>query len=274
MKRALVPLYILLLSASYASPALSNDDTGGDDEDYGRTLPFFGDRVRDMGIKLPKPVGLSLFTHQQEDLMQLGDFKIDGESVDDILPDGGSQTTNTTSIVALRGDVWVLPFWGFNAMIGKAVTSSDISIGVSDFSNENLARLEVNGMATSSTITAVGTTLAYGHKQFFTTIDAQYVSTSVSGVGVSLDALVVTPLIGLNIGDSGWRIVVGGQYQDYQRQLKGQLGDIRFSATQTSSRWSTMVGMQKEFTDNWEASLMAQSGKTREGFTFMLGKRF
>lgn len=274
MKRALVPFYILLLSVSYVSPVISNDDTGVKDEDYGRTLPFFGDRVRDMGIQLPKPVGLSLFTHQQEDLMQLGDFKIDGEPVDDILPDGSSNTTNTTSIVALRGDVWILPFWGFNAMIGKAVTSSDISIGVSDFSNGNLARLEVNGMATSSTITAVGTTLAYGHKQFFTTIDAQYVSTSVSGVGVSLDALVVTPLIGFNIGDSGWRIVVGGQYQDYQRQLKGQLGDIRFSATQTSSRWSTMVGMQKEFTDNWEASLMAQSGKTREGFTFMLGKRF
>jgi hypothetical protein len=274
MKRALVPFYILILSVSYVPPVSSNDDTGVKDEDYGRTLPFFGDRVRDMGIKLPKPVGLSLFTHQQEDLMQLGDFKIDGEPVDDILPDGSSNTTNTTSIVALRGDVWILPFWGFNAMIGKAVTSSDISIGVSDFSNGNLARLEVNGMATSSTITAVGTTLAYGHKQFFTTIDAQYVSTSVSGVGVSLDALVVTPLIGLNIGDSGWRIVVGGQYQDYQRQLKGQLSDIRFSATQTSSRWSTMVGMQKEFTDNWEASLMAQSGKTREGFTFMLGKRF
>ncbi len=115
MKRALVPLYFFLLSASYASPALSNDDMGAKDEDYGRTLPFFGDRVRDMGIKLPKPVGLSLFTHQQEDLMQLGDFKIDGEPVDDILPDGGSTTTNTTSIVALRGDVWVLPFWGFNA---------------------------------------------------------------------------------------------------------------------------------------------------------------
>lgn len=274
MKRAFLPLSILLFSASYSSLVLSNDETGSKDEDYGRTLPFFGDRVRDMGVKLPKPMGLSLFTHQQEDLMQLGDFKIDGEPVDDILPDGGSKTTNTTSIVALRGDVWLLPFWGFNAMIGKAVTSSDISIGVSDFSNGNLARLEANSMATTSTITAVGTTLAYGHKQFFTTIDAQYVSTSVSGVGVSLDALVVTPLVGFNIGDSGWRIVVGGQYQDYQRQLKGQLGDIRFSAKQTSSRWSTMVGMQKEFADNWEASLMAQSGKTREGFTFMLGKRF
>ncbi|MGR5535612.1 hypothetical protein ACPV5M_19515, partial [Vibrio mediterranei] len=118
------------------------------------------------------------------------------------------------------------------------------------------------------------TTLAYGHKQFFTTIDAQYVSTAVSGVGVDLDALVVTPLVGFNIGDSGWKVVVGGQYQDYQRQLKGQLADIRFSAKQTSSRWSTMVGMQKEFSDNWEASLMAQSGKTREGVTFMLGKRF
>ena len=244
------------------------------DEDYGRTLPFFGDRVRDMGITLPKPIGISLFTHQQEDLMNLGDFKVDGEPVDDLLPSGGSSTTNTTSIVAVRGDVWVLPFWGFNAMVGKAVTSSNISIGVNDFANGNLARLEVNGMATTSTVTAVGTTLAYGHKNFFGTIDAQYVSTSVSGVGVSLDALVITPLVGLNIGDSGWRIVIGGQYQDYQRQLKGKLGDIKFSATQSSSRWSTMVGLQKAFAENWEASLMAQSGKTREGVTFMLGKRF
>ncbi|MFC5081108.1 hypothetical protein VTH8203_03784 [Vibrio thalassae] len=244
------------------------------DEDIGRTLPFFGDRVRTKGIKLPKPIGLSLFTHQQEDLMSLSDFEIEGESVADLLPDGVSQTVNTTSIIALRGDVWLLPFWGFNAMIGKAVTTSDVSIGVNDFYNGNLAKLELNGMATTSTITSIGTTLAYGHKQFFTTIDAQYVSTSVSGVGVSLEALVVTSLIGLNIGDSGWKIVVGGQYQDYQRQLKGQLGDMQFSAKQTSSRWSTMVGMQKEFSENWEASLMAQSGKTREGVTFMLGKRF
>lgn len=269
---------LLLLVVTLSTPLLAQDtlatNRNHQDEDYGRALPFFGDRVRDMGIKLPKPLGVSLFTHQQEDLMNLADFKVDGESVGDVLPNGASQTVNTTSIVAVRGDIWILPFWGFNAMIGKAVTSSNISIGVSDFSTGNLERLEVNGMATISTISSIGTTLAYGHKQFFTTVDAQYVSTSVSGVGVSLDALVLTPLVGFHIGDSGWKIVVGGQYQDYQRQLKGQLGDIRFSATQSSSRWSTMVGMQKEFTDNWEASLMAQSGKTREGVTFMLGKRF
>ncbi|MGF1748343.1 MULTISPECIES: hypothetical protein [Vibrio] len=269
-----IGVYLALAFPLTAATCWAVETPPSKDEDYGRTLPFFGDRVRDMGITLPKPIGISLFTHQQEDLMNLGDFKIDGESVDDLLPSGGSSTTNTTSIVAVRGDVWVLPFWGFNAMIGKAVTSSNISIGVNDFSNGNLARLEMNGMATTSTVTAVGSTLAYGHKNFFGTIDAQYVSTSVSGVGVSLDALVITPLVGLNIGDSGWRIVIGGQYQDYQRQLKGKLGDIKFSATQSSSRWSTMVGLQKGFAENWEASLMAQSGKTREGVTFMLGKRF
>ncbi len=149
--------------------------------------------------------------------MNLSDFKVDGESVGDLLPDGASQTVNTTSIIAVRGDVWLLPFWGFNAMIGKAITTSDISIGVNDLLNDNIAKLELNGMATTSTITSIGTTLAYGHKQFFTTIDAQYVSTAVSGVGVDLDALVVTPLVGFNIGDSGWKVVVGGQYQDYQK---------------------------------------------------------
>jgi hypothetical protein len=244
------------------------------DGDYGRTLPFFGDRVRDMGITLPKPIGISLFTHQQEDLMNLGDFKVDGESVNELLPNGQSQTTNMTSIVALRGDVWILPFWGVNAMIGKAVTSSNISLGLADFQNGNLSKLEVNGLATTSTITALGTSLAFGHRNMFATVDAQYIQTSVSGVGVSLDALVITPLVGLNIGDSGWRVVIGGQYQDYQKQLRGDLGNMKFSATQTSSRWSTMVGMQKEFVDNWEASLMMQDGKTRQGVTFMLGKRF
>lgn len=244
------------------------------DEDYGRTLPFFGDRVRDMGITLPKPIGISLFTHQQEDLMHLGDFKVDGESVNDLLPNGESQTTNMTSIVALRGDVWILPFWGVNAMIGKAVTSSNISLGLADFQNGNLSKLEVNGLATTSTITALGTSLAFGHRNMFATVDAQYIQTSVSGVGVSLDALVITPLVGLNIGETGWRVVIGGQYQDYQKKLRGDLGDIKFSATQTSSRWSTMVGMQKEFVDNWEASVMMQDGKTRQGVTFMLGKRF
>lgn len=269
-----VSLLLTALTLLFNNIADAADRNISSDEDYGRTLPFYGDRVRDMGIKLPKPVGISLFTHQQEDLMNLGDFKIDGEPVDDVLPSGGSSTTNTTSIVAVRADVWLLPFWGFNAMVGKAVTSSNISIGVAGLDSDNIARLEANGMATTSTVTAVGSTLAYGHKNYFATIDAQYVSTSVSGVGVSLDALVVTPLVGLNIGDSGWRIVIGGQYQDYQKQLKGQLADIKFSATQSSSRWSTMVGLQKAFAENWEASLMAQSGKTREGVTFMLGKRF
>ncbi|SBO08235.1 hypothetical protein VME0621_00327 [Vibrio mediterranei] len=272
--RNLVFCLTLISTMALANESAVSSHLKVKDEDFGRTLPFFGDRVRSVGIRLPKPIGISLFTHQQEDLMNLSDFKVDGESVGDLLPDGASQTVNTTSIIAVRGDVWLLPFWGFNAMIGKAITTSDISIGVNDLLNDNIAKLELNGMATTSTITSIGTTLAYGHKQFFTTIDAQYVSTAVSGVGVDLDALVVTPLVGFNIGDSGWKVVVGGQYQDYQRQLKGQLADIRFSAKQTSSRWSTMVGMQKEFSDNWEASLMAQSGKTREGVTFMLGKRF
>ncbi|GAL32324.1 hypothetical protein JCM19240_5755 [Vibrio maritimus] len=64
---------------------------GAKDEDYGRSLPFYGDRVREMGIKLPKPIGLSLFTHQQEDLMQLGDFKIDGQSAEELILTGAAK---------------------------------------------------------------------------------------------------------------------------------------------------------------------------------------
>lgn len=71
MLRTLTLSILLGMSTSVIS-AEHETKSGVNDEDYGRTLPFFGDRVRDMGIKLPKPIGISLFTTSRKILCSWG----------------------------------------------------------------------------------------------------------------------------------------------------------------------------------------------------------
>ncbi|WP_234496682.1 outer membrane beta-barrel protein [Vibrio maritimus] len=268
----------MLLAAvvSFGTSAAISDINGGansTDEDYGRTLPFYGDEVRDLGIKLPKPIGISVFTHSQEDKMGLDNFTLQGDpNIAEDMPDGVSGTVNTTNLLALRADMWVLPFLNLHAMIGKATTSSNITLGMNDFDG-TVTRDHINGLGTTSDIIGVGAVLAAGYGNWFGAVDTTYVATSVNGVGANLNALVITPMVGYMLPND-FRIMVGAQYQSYDRYIRGNIDGHEFSVRQHNDSWSTMVGVSKEFDDNWEASLMYQKGRTRNGATLILGKRF
>ncbi|GAL33753.1 hypothetical protein JCM19240_2449 [Vibrio maritimus] len=269
------PMLLAAIAAFPTSAAISGN-TGGMasiDEDYGRTLPFYGDQVRDLGIKLPKPIGFSVFTHSQEDKMGLDSFTLQGDpNIGDDMPDGISGTANTTNLLALRADMWVLTFLNLHAMVGKATTSSNITLGMNDFDG-SVTLDHIDGLGTTSNIIGVGAVLAAGYGNWFGTVDTTYVATFVNGVGANLNALVVTPMIGYTLPNN-LRVMAGAQYQSYDRYIRGNIDGHEFSVRQHNDSWSAMLGVSKEFTDNWEASLMYQNGRTRNGATLILGKRF
>ena len=95
------------------------------------------------------------------------------------------------------------------------------------------------------------------------------------GVDVILDAFVVTPTFGYTFNSWRLRVLAGGQYQDYDTTIKGSAGSLgNFEVSQSTDKWAGMLGVQKEFLRNWDASLMVGKGSTRTSATLVVGYRF
>lgn len=253
-----------------------------------RTLPFFGKEVRKMGYRLPKPIGVQIFAHSQTEDMEFTDFNLNGENLNDFIDPNGSSTENRTDIVAARTDIWILPFMSINAILGKAQTTSDIklkggAIGLPNpddpiFGDPIIPpgqTIELPNQKTDTNVAGIGTTLGIGYGNVFASLDYMYVKSITAGVDVELDAHVYTPTVGYIINRIGLRVVVGGQYQDYETTIKGTLPGLGdFEVGQKLDKWTYLVGFQKEFLRNWEASLMLASGSSRKSATFVAGYRF
>ena len=252
-----------------------------------RKLPLWGREVRKMGFQLPKPYGISLFTHFQDELMKFTSFNLEGVDMSDFITPDGSSSLNRTVIAAVRADVWVLPFLSLNAMIGKARTDSEITLkggplGVPDpddpiFSPPILAPGESITFTekTDTDVIGFGGTLGFGYQNLFTTLDVMYVRSVTASVNIELDALAITPMIGYSVPKWRSRFMVGGQYQEYDLDIKGELPGIgRFVVGQSLDRWTYLIGAQRNFLRNWDASLMLASGESRKSATVVLGYRF
>jgi len=252
-----------------------------------RPLPFWGKEVRKMGFQLPRTYGLQLFAHFQDETMLFTDFQVEGVDVSDFVTPDGSSTRNKTRITAVRADVWVLPFMSVNVMLGKAMTDSEITlkggpIGVPDpddpiFGDDILAPGELMTFTEKldTEIAGIGGTIGFGFHNLFTALDIMYVNSITSSVSVEMDALAITPTIGYTHNPWRARFMLGGQYQEFDLIIKGQLPGIgSFEVGQALDRWTYLLGVQKEFFRNWGANLMLADGKSRRSATLLLEYRF
>ena len=261
-----------------------------------RPFPLLGKEARKAGFDLPKPFGVSLINMFQDTTMHMTSFEIDGfEDIDfNSLLDGDSVYKSLTYAPLIRADMWLLPFLNVGLLLGGTDTTTNVTLHSSsgltihsplplpDGTDIELikpgAKLNLDPFTTNALLYGVGVTAAGGIGDYFTTIDFQYIFAYTPTADVSLDMLIMTPMIGYHFTDYKTRVFVGAQYQDIKeeitfdineggRELSGRVG-LR------SEKWAGVVGTDYSFTRHWSGNLLYSHGEDRKNVVLAIGYRF
>ena len=244
-----------------------------------RSLPFLGNAARRAGYELPLPFGVDLFTHFQEETLGLEEVGLNGIDLTDGLRPGESYANASTNLVAVKGDVWILPFLNFTVIGGYITGKTDVSLALTEEMKEILG-LESDDIRFSTTVSGPmmggGIILAGGYKSLFATVNAMFISQYVNEANTNVDALAVTPMIGVRF-PKYVNIMAGAQYQIYNSDISGTIPlegeDLEYNVKLKATQWNFLIGLQRDFSNRWNGSILL-GGQPRPQTTFSLGYRF
>ena len=276
---------------SHTSELTSNDFTTSQDYktinvELDRLFPFYGKEARKAGYDLPKAFGISLISMFQNTTMHMTSFEIEGVPIDfNKILDGDSTYENMTYAPLIRADVWLLPFLNVGLLLGATDTSTDVtlhsqsglSLGPIEIIKPN-SKLRLNTFKTNSLLYGVGVTVAGGVGDYFSTIDFQYIVSYTSEADVSVEMLVITPLIGYDFTSVGTRVFVGAQYQDLKESLTFDVTidgkNLRGEVGLHSEDWAGVIGANYDFTRHWGTNLLLSYAEDRKNMTLAIGYRW
>jgi len=262
--------------------------------DLDRLFPLLGQEARKAGYDLPKPFGITFINMFQDTLMHMTSFKIDGVPIDfNKILDGDSTYRSITYAPLVRADIWVLPFVSFSLILGGTDTNTDVSL-VSESGLENPlypitgdeyiiapgSTLNLDAFTTNAILYGVGATVAGGFNNYFTTIDFQYIVAYTPSAEVSVDMMIITPLIGYSFNEYNTRLFIGAQYQRLAQQLTFNVdipnSDEKLSGEigLRSDEWAGVIGTDYTFTRNWSANLLYSEGVDRRNMILGIAYRF
>ena len=267
--------------------------------DLDRFFPILGKEARKAGFELPKPYGITLVNMFQDTNMHMTSFEIDGLNVDlNKILDGDSTYRSLTYAPLIRADLWVLPFVSFSLILGGTDTNTDVKL-VSDsgliIPNPILPNIlppitiippggSAHGsLHTNSILYGVGATVAGGFDNYFTTIDFQYMVAYTPSKEVTIDMMIITPLVGYTFAEYDTRVFIGAQYQRLAQEItfaldfNDQNGDPRHMSGKIglrSDEWAGVIGTDYSFTRNWSTNLLYSQGIDRKNIILGITYRF
>lgn len=185
--------------------------------------------------------------------------------VNDIIIDtkGGFQSSD---VITLRADMWLFPFLNLYGIVGKingySETNIDVALDLGTPGNPaTIVRNAPFKLDLDGNMYGAGIVVAGGYQEWFTIIDASYTKTNMTVIDGGIDSIVVTPRFGYDFTNHGHpiRLWIGGQYQNIQQTLKGDISDLfgaelaslveqegetgRFEVKQElESEWNTVLG--------------------------------
>ena len=267
--------------------------------DLDRFFPILGQQARKAGYDLPKPFGITLINMFQDTNMHMTSFEIDGLDVDlNKILDGDSTYRSLTYAPLIRADLWVLPFVSVSLILGGTDTNTDVEL-VSDSGlsvpNPILPGVlppitvipaggTLNGsLHTNSLLYGVGATVAGGFDNYFTTIDFQYMVAYTPSKDVTIDMMIITPLVGYTFNDYNTRLFIGAQYQRLAQEItfaldfndqNGQPRSLSGKVGLRSDEWAGVIGTDYSFTRNWSSNLLYSQGVDRRNVVLGITYRF
>jgi len=265
--------------------------------DLDRFFPILGQEARKAGFDLPKPFGVTLINMFQDTTMHMTSFKIDGVPIDfNKVIDGDSTYRSLTYAPLVRADLWVLPFVSFGLLLGGTDTTTDVVLrsdsGLSVHSPFPIpggtdydliapgGSLALEPFGTNSLLYGLGATVAGGFDNYFTTIDFQYIIAYTPDADVTIDMMIITPLIGYTFTEYGARLFIGAQYQRLTESLTFEVPIPNSANTLSgevglrSEEWAGVIGTDYAFTRNWSANLMYSQGIDRKNAVLGISYRF
>ncbi|WP_425671120.1 hypothetical protein ACPSL3_20655 [Vibrio owensii] len=270
-------------------------------------FPLMGDIVRQKGIDLPLPYGVSVAYRNQEMNLPFNDFNIMGIGLNDLFDPSKSIGTVNAESLSLRGDVNILPFWNVFGVLGKVNVDAAIDAeytgkageAIKDKLNDKLPGLGnafCRDLAPALCNTAnvhvplhleydvigVGTTLSMGYKEFFGSVTGTYTTTRLKGNDDWGDPIVtIQPMLGYQLVDYRAQIFLGAEYQGLKPNMTGTIDSVEvggkpfeYNVGLDMEEWAYLVGFNKQFGNNYNMTFLYNKGETRNSMTLNFGYRF
>lgn len=281
---------------------------------YERALPFLAQSVIDLGYQLPKPFGVAVIPAWLRQDFVLRDLSIsvnNGPTKNiDFIDYGDPWVENTT--VQVKFDAWILPFLNAFAAVGALDGKGSIPLTIQGA--DLMDHLGLGGSCTggplqpelcvqtlnaeaqpeyNGTSFTIGTTLSAGWRQLFVAVPISYTWTDVNIVETTVEALNITPRVGVTGSIGSWgalSVFVGATYLYAEVELEGSvtfdtpnsgvpgIGDkttIDYKITQENKdKWNGLVGFNWDISRKWSASAEAGFGGSRSNFISSFTFRF
>ncbi|TEW56084.1 hypothetical protein E2R68_03050 [Psychromonas sp. RZ22] len=249
-----------------------------------RIFPLFGQEARKQGYDLPKPFGISMISMLQETTMHMTSFAVNGKDVGNLVGGDDAKVVNSSAVMLVRADMWLLPFLNVGLIVGKTQTLSDITLQVlPNGFNPSIPIFDdigpgdyftVNDAKSSSVVYGGGATIAGGVGNYFGTVDLQYVTAYTKKADAELKMSIITPIVGYHFKEIGLRALLGAQYQDTANRIVANFVKNQVVVGLRSKKWTGLVGVEKSFARHWSSSLMFSYGEDRNNLNLVVGYRF
>ncbi|MCW5515721.1 hypothetical protein [Muriicola sp. Z0-33] len=262
----------------------------------GWALPIFGKPATKLGYGLPRPVGINVILHSQDDDLDFEGISVgfgDGDLADlsSLFDLQNSNIVQTTTTYFVRPDVWIFPFLNVAGIFGRAdntvagdfILDEEFRQGILDLApflglnpSDIPQALPLN-IDVSANIIGGSVTLGGGIGDVFFSGTYQYIRASVEEANTTTNANAYVLMAGYRFPNN-LNIFAGSMGQYYDSDVAGffelDSGDIlRYNVNFTPTTWNAIMGMNKGFGKHWD--LMVQLGiGGREQLTAQLGYRF
>ncbi|MCL1045349.1 hypothetical protein L2737_08425 [Shewanella electrodiphila] len=271
-----------------------------------RVFPLMSDMVRQQGIDVPLPFGISMAYRNQDMNFGFTDFDIMGIKLNELFDPYKSVAQVNAETLTLRGEMNILPFWNVFGYYGKlnvdaqvdAEYTGEIGRQLQDALNNKLPGLgnalcdELSALCNSGTLSVpldlhydlagIGTTLSVGYKQLFASVTTTYTKTKMEGSDKWSDGiLTIQPMLGYQLADYRAQIFVGAEYQGLKPNMEGTIAGVELGGEEffynvgvDLNKWAYLIGFNKQFGKNYNLSVLYNKGETRNSFTVNFGYHF
>jgi hypothetical protein len=211
--------------------------------------------------QLPKRWGLGVSYYTQKQPYGLESLQIGIPGIDPAVANS-LDVDNTTKTLHATFDYWLLPFLDVQLLCGNLDTTTDVKL-----SKLNLGMpLQDLKVKAKGLVYGGGLTLAWGNESAFATLSGQYMATRMDEEGAEVKAWVITPKLGMMLGQYGVAYV-GAMYQKPEETHAGSypvppFGTVPYSVKLTNEdSWGYLAGLNFGLTEHLMLTVEGGFGK-------------
>ncbi|GAB1622253.1 lipoprotein [Agarivorans albus] len=277
---------------------------------WDRALPFFGQRVIELGHDLPRPIGISFIYASTSQNMELYDLSVrnkEGEYVPiEFVP--FEDNTNESYTPQIKLDAWVFPFMNVFGSVGKV--SGDANVNFSLNGDDLLSQLGIEcdtargqdrrrcdrwegnntdtynvNVSMEGVSYTLGTVLAAGWSNYFVSVPISFTKMTMDNRSIDGNVIAISPRVGKVFpfqNGTSLAVYAGASYMDNEvhitghQKVPGSDEGIDYQISQrTDDLWEPLIGANYNFDQKWSAFVeWTGTNEGRKQFTGGINRRF